>query len=286
MEKPLLVFYGHHKCGTQWIGSILRTIANELKLRYLNVNSPVDYHYDINAYIQNYHIDFLADNNAEYKHVRYLEEVRGFHIIRDPRDICVSAYYSHLYSHPTNEKTFPALIEFRSKLQSCNKDEGLLLDMEFINHVMDQLYSWEYNTLDGVLEIKFEELIKNPYNQIINILESMGILNTDRYSFMKRFSYLFFSAFRGIERKSKGVISISLAPTSLPVERTFGIIWQNDFKQKTGGRKRGETNKYSHYRKGISGDWRNHFKKQHIDYFKVNYNHVLLKLGYEKNSDW
>ena len=49
---------------------------------------------------------------------------------------------------------------------------------------------------------------------------------------------------------------------------------------------RGIEDACSHYRKGVAGDWANHFKPQHKEYFKKNYNDVLLKLGYESTLDW
>ena len=35
----------------------------------------------------------------------YSNEFRGIHLIRDPRDIVVSGYFSHLKTHPENEWT-------------------------------------------------------------------------------------------------------------------------------------------------------------------------------------
>lgn len=39
-------------------------------------------------------------------------------------------------------------------------------------------------------------------------------------------------------------------------------------------------------RKGVAGDWRNHFSKQNVDDFKANAGGALLSLGYELNDDW
>lgn len=69
-------------------------------------------------------------------------------------------------------------------------------------------------------------------------------------------------------------------------ERLLGIVYQNRFSRKSGGRSFGEENVKSHYRKGTLGDWRNHFNQEHIKLFKDNYNHLLIKLGYESDSNW
>ena len=52
------------------------------------------------------------------------------------------------------------------------------------------------------------------------------------------------------------------------------------------GRKRGEVDHKSHYRKGVVGDWRNHFSELHRKAFKESTGTLLVDLGYESNSNW
>ena len=40
------------------------------------------------------------------------------------------------------------------------------------------------------------------------------------------------------------------------------------------------------YRKGIVGDWRNHFTEDHRRVFKQVAGDLLIRLGYEKDTDW
>ena len=40
------------------------------------------------------------------------------------------------------------------------------------------------------------------------------------------------------------------------------------------------------FRKGIPGDWRNHFSKKHVNLFKEVAGQLLIDLGYEKSFDW
>jgi hypothetical protein len=40
------------------------------------------------------------------------------------------------------------------------------------------------------------------------------------------------------------------------------------------------------YRKGIVGDWRNHFTEDHQRVFKEVAGDILIRLGYEKDTDW
>jgi hypothetical protein len=56
-------------------------------------------------------------------------------------------------------------------------------------------------------------------------------------------------------------------------------VWQN-------GRKPGQENATSHFRKGITGDWKNYMKPEHIARFKEVAGQQLIELGYEQDMDW
>jgi hypothetical protein len=64
------------------------------------------------------------------------------------------------------------------------------------------------------------------------------------------------------------------------------LLEKHHFFKLSGGRKRGKENPKSHYRKGIAGDWRNHFTGDHKALFKHITGDLLIKLGYEKDNTW
>jgi hypothetical protein len=225
-------------------------------------------------------IDFLSYTTADISFVRKLEDFLGFHIIRDPRDIVVSAYFSHLYSHPTKE--WPALVNHRKKLQKASKEEGLHLEMEFRKGEFECLYDWDYSQ-SNVLELKMEDMIRSPYETIVKAFSYLRIVD-DIPSMKKRFIFIFVSAINRL--KTKGLIPIRISQQKVPVDAILLYSYQNSFSRKSKGRKQGEENIKSHYRKGIAGDWKNHFTKEHIYYFKKNYNDLLIKLGYETTKNW
>ena len=53
-----------------------------------------------------------------------------------------------------------------------------------------------------------------------------------------------------------------------------------------GGRKEGDEDVKSHFRKGAPGDWINHFSADHKALFKSLYPDLVVKLGYEASDDW
>jgi Sulfotransferase family len=52
------------------------------------------------------------------------------------------------------------------------------------------------------------------------------------------------------------------------------------------GRERGQEDRKRFYRKGIAGDWKNHFTAEDKALFKDLAGDLLIRLGYEKNLDW
>jgi lipopolysaccharide transport system ATP-binding protein len=52
------------------------------------------------------------------------------------------------------------------------------------------------------------------------------------------------------------------------------------------GRPRGQEDRSSHERKGIAGDWRNHFTPRITQAFKARFGGLLVATGYEPGLDW
>lgn len=69
-------------------------------------------------------------------------------------------------------------------------------------------------------------------------------------------------------------------------EELADIVERNSFASLSKGRARGEENKNSHFRKGIAGDWKNHFNEQNKDAIKKAAGDWLIQHGYESDLDW
>lgn len=246
-NKYLLAYFGHHKCATQYVNSIIRQVCRNIGLKFISVHNPQMFNNNLRKYVDESDIDFIAYINANYCYAGLLNNYKGFHVVRDPMDIVVSAYFSHLYSHPTSE--WPQLEEFRKNLKQLSKDDGLILEMSFRKNQFEQMYNWNY-TLPIVLEIKMEVLTANPNNIFLEIFQFIGFKDESINKVLSQ------------------------------------AIQDNQFSKLAGGRKPGEEDVKNHYRKGLAGDWINHFSKRHIDFFKEHYNDLLIKLGYERGYNW
>jgi hypothetical protein len=157
--------------------------------------------------------------------------------------------------------------------------------MEFRKNQFEAMYNWDYS-LPNIYEIKMEDLVINPYKKFVDIFEFLGIVDESQLGLKERFSYLLGTAVNRFNQKSKVSVPFGLAAEKIPAERVLGIVYTYEFSKLAGGRSLGQEDVKSHYRKGVSGDWKNHLKEEHIKLFKEKYNELLIKLGYESNADW
>ncbi len=247
MNHPIRAFYGHHKAGTTWILHIIRGVCDLASLKLVSHHYEQFFDGDIEAFRKTNPFDFWCYINADYTFVRYLD-TRGFHVVRDPRDMVVSGYFSHLKSHP--DEYWPRLRYYRRYLRTLSTEEGLLREMEFSSVFLSHMMSWDYHT-PRILQLKFEDLIKDPFGTFVAVFRFLEII-PDRVS-----------------------------------ERDLSAILDSlTFEKLSGGRKAGAEDSGHHYRKGVPGDWKNHFNEKNVDYFKRLYNPLLIKLGYETCEDW
>ena len=317
-EPPRCAFFGHHKCATQWIKAILADICATTHLRMFEVSRIEEWDFaDLRALVRCFRPDVLVYSNSEIAQVRLLPPLRGFHVIRDPRDLIVSAYFSHLHSHSLG--TWPRLAEHRRQLQAADTSDGLLLEMEFSRRVLADIAGWDYNQ-PGVLELRMEDMIALPAEHVARIVEHLGLTHLPQSTYRERLGSLIGiivgRAQRMARRQFRNVIhppqpagdtpavarvqgrdpyryyplnvawKHGLRYRSLAIEDVPTIVDRHRFSRKAGGRERGVEDARDHYRKGIAGDWRNHFEPVHIEYFKRNYNDLLLRLGYETDPHW
>jgi hypothetical protein len=64
------------------------------------------------------------------------------------------------------------------------------------------------------------------------------------------------------------------------------IVETHRFENLSGGRDRGEDADDSFFRKGVSGDWKNHFTPELRTLYKENAGQALLDFGYESDLNW
>ncbi len=107
--------------------------------------------------------------------------------------------------------------------------------------------SWHTATYDDALVVKYETLIANQHTEFRRIIKWLG--------------------------------------WAVPDEVVDAVVDRLSFKSRS-GRTPGEADKFSHYRRGVAGDWRNHFSRESGRVWEQRQPGFLVAIGYEHNNDW
>ena len=279
MANPTHAFYGHHKCATMTFNTLCGAVCRRLGLRFRAVDNEEQFDRDLKGFTARERVDFLAYGNADIEFVRDLPGHRGIHIVRDPRDIVVSAYYSHLYSHPT--AAWPELEAHRARLQELPQHEGLIEEMQFRRRSFGHMQSWDYSQA-GILEIRFEDFASRSYDTILDAFTHLGLVDDGDYHFGKRLA----SILREVRAAWRLPAIGGSGTRRLPASELLVLAWRNRFEARSRGRSQGKEDVGNHYRKGKVGDWAEHFTPEHKSVFKELYPGLVPELGYADSDGW
>jgi hypothetical protein len=139
--------------------------------------------------------------------------LRGSHIIRDPRDLIVSAYFYHLRTTeswcitPKAEHTdLPSNVSYQQHLRSLDIEEGLIYEMNHVSGSMiERMCSWDYS--DGrFLNLRFENVIGNEVSTIQKVLIWYGLDETHAKEVSQ---YLKFLGYHQLRRSTKNPLTNS-----------------------------------------------------------------------------
>jgi hypothetical protein len=184
------------------------------------------------------------------------------HIVRDGRDVAVSSVH-HQWNNATDQGGRRKLSREKvAKREAYRKDpEAFIASGESIfagEHVAQIARSWSTSVSramedaallgDNYYQVRYEDLLAEPVGEVMRLLEFLG------------------------------------ADSDEEVAR--GCVEAASFEQLSGGRTQGEEASSSFYRKGIAGDWKNHFTEEDRRVFKEEAGELLIRLGYERDLDW
>ena len=170
---------------------------------------------------------------------------RAIFVMRDPRDLVVSWYFSTLHSHPARKGL--DLESRRRALASLDEEQGLIYAIQWLagRGLFDAVASWtDGRSGPDALILRYEDLVGPDadawWARLLDHCD-MRIDATERAHLLDRYSF-----------------------------------------ESLSGRPRGQEDRGSKYRKGVPGDWREHFTSPVLDAFAHTVPDLPAKLGYEE----
>lgn len=205
-----------------------------------------------------------------FERLREVSDCRFVALLRDPRDI-VTSYYHRLYRDPASDK-----VGFLGDQDDDLKEQRILeiLDGGVFQFTSDYMLIWPSISymIDNFVEaernpeiypIRFEDVHADPRGSFKDLLDRLGLSNE--------------------------------ALTPFNDQQLDEAIALGSFELQTNGqRQRGDEANMVHYedgvqtscRKGVPGDWRNHFSPRVKDRVKELIGEDLCTLGYERDLQW
>jgi hypothetical protein len=233
----LIVVGCHHKCGTNWMSSIFRELAGRMCVPFLEGDQPRP--------LDAAGVFFQDKSRFDFRGLP--EGFRGVHMIRDPRDVVISACFYHQTSGEAwlhiKRRRFGGLT-YQEKLNSYPSiDDRLFFEMEHSSLItIREIWGWNYANPD-FLELRYEDLV----------------VDTELKLFERLFEFL---------RLPRG-----MSGQALDIARRNSLF--------SGG-----VSDTAHIRSGQPRQWPGFFKAQHSERFLQLFGKCLIDLGYEADHQW
>jgi len=240
----------HHKTGTVWMRNTFRDIARELDIKfvyvgkkYLRKKEPKPGKFPPPAIFLNDHANF-----ASMSWLLHGEYSRILHLVRDPRDVLISAmHYHRVATEPwlhAPRKGFGGL-SYQQKLNSL-PDDISRYRFELIHsagRTVKEMCNWNYGATN-CMECRYEELVAD--------------------CDLKLFTEI--------------ILHLGFAPSEIQICHSN---FRNNFV--VGGR---ASSSSSHVRTGKARQWAEVFDRDLAALFSSQFGDALIALGYERDSSW
>ena len=244
--KYNIVVATHHKTGTVWMSSVFKALAKKLRANYIDF---WEHYGKLDPLLNKPFVVFNYDSNfGQHAGLLRREDVRVLHLIRDPRDVLISAMHYHKTSdEPWLHKKVPANddVDYQHKLNSLKTPfDQYIFELEHsTNTTIEDMLDWQYGRAN-CMDVRYEELFQDRDMKLWSSIQE----------------FLGFDA----------------------AEQAFGkeCFWKYSlFGEAPGANRR-------HARSGEVQQWRHEFSPELAQAFVDRFPDALQVLGYETDDRW
>ena len=231
------------KSGSQW----LKAVFDDKEIRDLtNLTTYPQHRYEWTEFHKKFpkksFVPGLYISYQLYEEIEKPDRYITMYVLRDPRDLIISWYYSMKYSHGLMGKVH----KHRSNLIKLTEDEGIFYCIDHFQLKLSYMKDWVLNCKDSnVVFLKFEDLIKDPDEVLYNFFTKNGY------------------------KIEKDKLSKILSNYTKEAMRNRELARESQ-----------KNSNQLHYRKK-SSRWQDVFSDEHIAYFNKLNGDIVQILGYE-----
>lgn len=174
-------FLTHHKCASSWLRKLIEMHCRHAGLSFFasHLSKPKlnpDKDYDVSLFSNCDYDNFVR----KFRPWLDVDATEAVHVIRNPLDIVVSAYYSHLNTH--SDEDWPALVHQRRVLRSLDKNSGLMSTWVFLERndfhhgavgPLSAIRRWNYADT-RIHTVRMEDLVSDRAFMLENFASWLG----------------------------------------------------------------------------------------------------------------
>lgn len=253
---------GYPKSGTSWISQL---VAHYLDLPFIKPfpTLPITFKCLV-------HHHWTYHPTLDY----------SIYVVRDGRDVMTSLYFTVMMGYLRSKKTVSELSMISVKPLVANF--GKFYE---VNRRLHYLFGKDFDPWDTerYLPTFIEAEMKKPFRWAVK--QSWP---TYVGSWREKGQQTTFVKYEDMLQDPVDTLSKALAhhlETEIDREQVKYTVQRYSFKKQT-GRKQGTEDRSSFFRKGIHGDWANHFTTEAAKVFDHYAGELLIELGYEQDRQW
>jgi hypothetical protein len=188
--SPSVIHFSLDKAATQYTKRILRRCAVDTGLVPVGLhdyawNSDLPYFHQMSpAEMQRYRHVFKPRGyvytlfNGMFEGIPDLDQYRVFLMVRDPRDILVSDFYSMAYSHPAPQRTsgkYAHFMQIRELVRRSTVDEFVLHEAGEVRRVLERYKTLLVDAYPSVYVTSYEEMTEDFDGWLTRLLSACGL---------------------------------------------------------------------------------------------------------------
>jgi hypothetical protein len=153
----------HHKTGTVWMASVFKAIAKRMRANYIDFWSNYG---RLDPLLKTPFVVFNYDSNfLQHSGLLRRDDVRILHLIRDPRDVLISAMHYHKTSDEDwLHRTVPdnGDVTYQHKLNSlATPFDQYLFELEHsTSTTIEDMLDWQYGRAN-CMDVRYEDLFQD-----------------------------------------------------------------------------------------------------------------------------
>jgi len=177
-EQPSIIFFTVHKCASTFIRDTLEKLSDGTGMQTINYSGLFNEaqqkkHYHDPTFVNRVFKKngFLYGAFRQYYPFDPKGEIKILLVLRDPRDVLTSHYFSTAFNHPLVEKEF---LEKRKKAQAQTIDEYVLEKLPIFKERYEKYIS-EILGKPNVMFVKYEEMVEDFSSWIQKVASFAGL---------------------------------------------------------------------------------------------------------------